>query len=65
MGATRASSVDVLATGMRGPGRLAAYLTGTFGEVEHYFDSEDGFRGRGGHSHPSRRRPHPSQLGFH
>ena len=43
MGATRASSVDVLATGMRGPGRLAAYLTGTFGEVEHYFDSEDGF----------------------
>jgi anchored repeat ABC transporter substrate-binding protein len=42
-GGTRASHVAVTATNLRGPGRLAAYLTGTFGEVAHYFDSVDGF----------------------
>lgn len=42
-GATRTSDVLLSATGVEGPGRLVAYLTGSFGDVEVYFDSGDGF----------------------
>nr|BFE55495.1 hypothetical protein GCM10020063_000210 [Dactylosporangium thailandense] len=44
LGATRASDVLVTATALTGPGRLYAYLTGTFGDTDVYFDSSDGFR---------------------
>lgn len=42
LGATRSSDVLVSATGIRGPGRLVGYLTGSFGRPEVYFDSDDG-----------------------
>lgn len=41
-GATRASQVEVTATGMDGPGQLTGYLTETFGSPRVYFDSADG-----------------------
>lgn len=43
LGATRSSDVLLSATGVRGPGNLVAYLTGSFGDVDRYFDSTDGF----------------------
>lgn len=43
LGATRTSEVVLSATGMEGPGVLAAYLTGSFGDIDMYFDSSDGF----------------------
>ncbi|MGC3955508.1 MAG: anchored repeat ABC transporter, substrate-binding protein [Propionicimonas sp.] len=42
-GATRSSDVLLSATGLDGPGELVAYLTGSFGDVDVYFDSGDGF----------------------
>ncbi|GAB3617109.1 hypothetical protein GCM10027416_16660 [Okibacterium endophyticum] len=42
-GATRTSDVLLSATGVEGPGELVAYLTGSFGDVDTYFDSVDGF----------------------
>lgn len=42
-GATRASQVLLSATGVTGPGPVYAYLTGTFGDTDVYFDSADGF----------------------
>lgn len=44
-GAARSDRVELTATGLDGPGALHAYLTGSFGEIEHYFDSSDGMRG--------------------
>lgn len=43
LGATRSSDVLLSATGAQGPGNLVAYLTGSFGDVDRYFDSSDGF----------------------
>jgi anchored repeat ABC transporter substrate-binding protein len=42
-GAKRTSQVLLSATAMSGPGEVFAYLTGTFGETDVYFDSSDGF----------------------
>ncbi|MBN9177984.1 MAG: anchored repeat ABC transporter, substrate-binding protein [Microbacterium sp.] len=44
-GATRASQVVLEATGMTGPGKAFAYLTGTFGDTDVMIDSADGFGG--------------------
>ncbi|WP_449278395.1 anchored repeat ABC transporter, substrate-binding protein [Leucobacter sp. GX24907] len=49
LGATRASDVLLSATGAEGPGELIGYLTGSFGDVEIYFDSSDGFDPVGGY----------------
>lgn len=43
LGATRTSEVLLSATSVEGPGQLVAYLTGSFGDVDIYFDSTDGF----------------------
>ncbi|GGH50672.1 anchored repeat ABC transporter, substrate-binding protein [Microbacterium album] len=42
-GADRTSDVLLSATGVDGPGDLIAYLTGSFGDIDTYFDSSDGF----------------------
>lgn len=42
-GATRTSEVLLSATEVTGPGDVFAYLTGTFGDTDVYFDSADGF----------------------
>lgn len=42
-GADRSSDVILSATGVEGPGDLIAYLTGSFGDIDRYFDSSDGF----------------------
>ncbi|MBM9469330.1 anchored repeat ABC transporter, substrate-binding protein [Nakamurella sp. YIM 132084] len=42
-GADRSSDVVLTATGMTGPGRLTAYLLGSFGQPDISFDSDDGF----------------------
>lgn len=42
-GAERSSDVILSATNVEGPGELVAYLTGSFGDVDVYFDSGDGF----------------------
>ncbi|MDR2374146.1 MAG: anchored repeat ABC transporter, substrate-binding protein [Bifidobacteriaceae bacterium] len=42
-GATRTSEVLLSATQATGPGDVFAYLTGTFGDTDVYFDSSDGF----------------------
>lgn len=49
LGATRTSDVHLSATGVEGPGSLVAYLTGSFGDVDIYFDSTDGFDAAGGY----------------
>lgn len=48
LGATRTSDVLLSATDVDGPGDLIAYLTGSFGDVETYFDSRDGFEAASG-----------------
>lgn len=48
-GADRASDVILSATGVEGPGELIAYLTGSFGDVDVYFDSSNGFDAAGGY----------------
>ncbi|HMO11176.1 MAG TPA: anchored repeat ABC transporter, substrate-binding protein [Actinotalea sp.] len=48
-GATRTSQVLVSAVGATGPGHVIAYLTGTFGDTDVYFDSSDGFDPATGH----------------
>ncbi|MDR7381687.1 anchored repeat ABC transporter, substrate-binding protein [Promicromonospora iranensis] len=50
LGATRASEVRLRVTGMDGPGRLAGYLTETFGQPRVYFDSGDGFDATDGYA---------------
>ncbi|MFC6355899.1 anchored repeat ABC transporter, substrate-binding protein [Luethyella okanaganae] len=42
-GASRTSDVLLSATNVTGPGKVYAYLTGTFGDTDVYFDSSDGF----------------------
>lgn len=42
-GATRTSQVLLSATRVDGPGEVYAYLTGSFGDTDVYFDSSDGF----------------------
>ncbi|MGA7149490.1 MAG: anchored repeat ABC transporter, substrate-binding protein [Microbacterium sp.] len=49
LGATRTSDVHLSATGVEGPGALVAYLTGSFGDVDVYFNSTDGFDSAGGY----------------
>lgn len=49
LGATRTSDILLSATDVEGPGDLLAYLTGSFGDVEIYFDSSDGFDEAGGY----------------
>ncbi|MFT4283678.1 MAG: zinc ABC transporter substrate-binding protein, partial [Protaetiibacter sp.] len=48
-GADRASSVVVSAVEVRGPGEVFAYLTGSFGDTDVYFDSSDGFDAANGY----------------
>lgn len=48
-GVDRTSDVRLSATRVDGPGRLAAYLTGSFGEPDIAFDSGDGFDPGNGH----------------
>ncbi|MEU4385720.1 anchored repeat ABC transporter, substrate-binding protein [Promicromonospora sp. NPDC023805] len=50
LGATRASEVRLRATDVEGPGRLAGYLTETFGQPRVYFDSGDGFDAADGYA---------------
>lgn len=42
-GADRSSDVLLSVTGVDGPGTMAGYLTGSFGDPDVYFDSSDGF----------------------
>jgi len=42
-GASRTSEVLLSAVAATGPGEVFAYLTGSFGDTERYFDSSDGF----------------------
>lgn len=46
-GGTKSSEVNFQVTGVDGPGNAAAYVTGTFGKPEIFFNSADGF-------HPNR-----------
>lgn len=48
-GITRTSEILVSATEAVGPGDVFAYLTGTFGDTEVYFDSSDGFDAASGY----------------
>lgn len=48
-GAERSSDVILSATDVEGPGELIAYLTGSFGDVDIYFDSSDGFNASRGY----------------
>ncbi|WP_373370141.1 anchored repeat ABC transporter, substrate-binding protein [Corynebacterium cystitidis] len=41
-GGSSASNIALRATDVRGPGHASAYVTGTFGEPEVYFNSRDG-----------------------
>lgn len=50
LGASRASEVRLRVTGVEGPGRLAGYLTETFGQPRVYFDSGDGFDASDGYA---------------
>lgn len=42
-GADRSTGVQIIATGMSGPGELSAYITETFGNPSVYVNSADGF----------------------
>jgi len=48
-GATRTSSVLLSAVDVTGPGDVYAYLTGSFGDTDVYFDSADGFDAASGY----------------
>jgi anchored repeat ABC transporter substrate-binding protein len=48
-GATRSSEVLLSATDVTGPGDVFAYLTGTFGDTDVYFNSSDGFDSSNGY----------------
>ncbi|MGE4365428.1 MAG: metal ABC transporter solute-binding protein, Zn/Mn family, partial [Mycolicibacterium sp.] len=48
-GATRTSEVLLSATKVTGPGDVFAYLTGTFGDTDVYFDSANGFDASNGY----------------
>jgi anchored repeat ABC transporter substrate-binding protein len=48
-GATRTSEVLLSAVAATGPGDVFAYLTGSFGDTDVYFDSSDGFDAANGH----------------
>jgi anchored repeat ABC transporter substrate-binding protein len=50
LGATRASEARLRVTDVDGPGRLAGYLTETFGQPRVYFDSGDGFDAADGYA---------------
>ncbi|WP_423461823.1 anchored repeat ABC transporter, substrate-binding protein [Promicromonospora sp. MS192] len=50
LGASRASEVRLRATAADGPGRMAGYLTETFGRPRVYFDSGDGFDASDGYA---------------
>lgn len=50
-GATRASTVELTVTGVDGPGDIAAYLTGSFGQPDIKANSADGFDARDGYAH--------------
>lgn len=52
-GADRTSEVILSATGVQGPGDLVAYLTGSFGDIDRYFDSTDGFDASQGYANDS------------
>ncbi|WP_254910495.1 anchored repeat ABC transporter, substrate-binding protein [Gulosibacter sp. 10] len=45
IGLERGARVELSADTLEGPGALHAYLTGSFGDIDHYFDSTDGLRG--------------------
>ncbi len=49
-GASRSSTVDLIATGIEGPGTAAAYLTTTFGAPEIAFSNHDGFQPNDGYA---------------
>jgi anchored repeat ABC transporter substrate-binding protein len=49
-GAGRASDVELQAIAADGPGDVYAYLTGTFGDTDVYFDSSDGFDAANGYA---------------
>lgn len=48
-GATRTSEVQLSAVDATGPGEVFAYLTGTFGDTDVYFDSANGFDASNGY----------------
>ncbi|NHC47518.1 anchored repeat ABC transporter, substrate-binding protein [Motilibacter aurantiacus] len=50
LGATRASEVLLKATAATGPGDVFAYLTGSIGDTDVYFDSSDGFDASDGYA---------------
>nr|WP_244301360.1 choice-of-anchor M domain-containing protein [Leucobacter insecticola] len=49
LGANRTSTVLLSATAASGPGDLVAYLTGSFGDVDVYFESANGFDATNGY----------------
>lgn len=53
IGVTRTSDIVLTATDSTGPGDVMGYLTGTFGDVDIYFDSSDGFDGSNGYADDS------------
>ncbi|WP_344070266.1 anchored repeat ABC transporter, substrate-binding protein [Microbacterium sediminicola] len=48
-GATRTSEVELSTIAATGPGDVYAYLTGSFGDTDVYFDSSDGFDASNGY----------------
>jgi anchored repeat ABC transporter substrate-binding protein len=48
-GATRSSEVELSMTSADGPGSVFAYLTGTLGDTDVYFDSSNGFDASNGY----------------
>lgn len=50
-GANRTSQVLVSVTELTGPGKMYAYLTGSLGNTDVYFDSSDGFDAANGYKH--------------
>ncbi|MFC8906708.1 anchored repeat ABC transporter, substrate-binding protein, partial [Micromonospora sp. NPDC057140] len=57
LGANRASDVLLSATAADGPGRLLAYLTGSFGNPSFSVDSADGFEAANGYRDDTARLP--------
>ncbi|MDR1431090.1 MAG: anchored repeat ABC transporter, substrate-binding protein, partial [Propionibacteriaceae bacterium] len=55
--ATRSSQVLLSAVDATGPGEVYAYLTGTFGDTDVYFDSSDGFDASNGYRDDTMRLP--------